>query len=197
MIIYSHGLVILCTLLSAVVFYAGCPNQQWFSKRYITFLPALFLSLLLLIPAWLLLRLDMSVLSSSFTLLTAEMLFLGTIPFLTRFKTPLKIKSGNKSSLIRGDSYNTHKAQWTLKIVGMSLLGFPFAVFTSSLLGWWAPASIPNDVRSQFIMWMIVPLWITPISLVFISNKPWRLFLGFSLFTLLAFGLLSLVNIGG
>lgn len=194
--ILPGGLALVLCLIATAVFYIGCPNQQWFAKRYLTFYPSLLISLILLIIAWKMLLGLMSGLSAGFTVLCLEMLLLGLLPLMPKFDKPLTNTSKGKSSLVRGDTYTNHKAQWLFKTVGMLLLGFPFAVFSSSLIGWAAPDSVPIDIRSQFIMWLITPLWLTPLSLIFISRRPLFVFSAFVILTCIAFGLLQLVKNG-
>ncbi|QHJ12686.1 hypothetical protein FX988_02944 [Paraglaciecola mesophila] len=191
------GLALVLCLFATAVFYIGCPNQQWFAKRYLTFLPSLLISLVLSLLAWWLLLNVMSGLSGVFTVLSLEMLFLGLIPFMPKYEKPLANTSKAKSSLVRGDSYANHQTQWLLKTIGMFLIGFPFAVFTSSLIGWMAPDSVPSDIRSQYIMWLIVPLWLTPLSLIFFSRRPLSVFIAFVTLTCVAFGLLQIIKFGG
>jgi hypothetical protein len=194
--ILPGGLALVLCLIATAVFYIGCPNQQWFTKRYLTFYPSLLISLVLSVIAWRMLLSLMSGLSAGFTVLCLEMLFLGLLPLMPKFDNPLTNTSKGKSSLVRGETYANHKAQWLLKTVGMLLIGFPFAVFTSSLIGWAAPDSVPLDIRSQFIMWLITPLWLTPLSLVFFSRRPLFVFSAFVILTCVAFGLLQLVKNG-
>lgn len=195
--ILPSGLALALCLIATSIFYIGCPNQQWFAKKYLTFYPSLLLSLALLFVAWWVLLDIMSGLSAGFTLLCLEMLFLGLIPLMPKYDLPLMNKGGAKSSLTRSEIYVTHKAHWLLKTVGMLLVGFPFAVFTSSLIGWMAPDSVPIDIRSQFIMWLITPLWLTPLSLIFFYRRPIPVFGAFVVLTFVAFGLLQLVKNGG
>ena len=195
--ILPGGLALALCLIATAVFYIGCPNQQWFAKRYLTFLPSLLMSLVLLFIAWWLLLDIMSGLSAVFTLLCLEMLFLGLVPFAPKYDAPVANIVRAKSTLVRGESYANHKPQWLLKSIGMFVLGFPFAVFTSSLMGWMAPDSVPIDIRSQYIMWLITPLWLTPLSLVFFSRRPLSVFSAFVVLTCLAFGLLQIVKYGG
>lgn len=191
------GLALVLCLFATAVFYIGCPNQQWFAKRYLTFLPSLLISLVLSLLAWWLLLNVISGLSGVFTVLSLEMLFLGLIPFMPKYEKPLANTSKAKSSLVRDESYANHQPQWLLKTIGMFLIGFPFAVFTSSLIGWMAPDSVPSDIRSQYIMWLIIPLWLTPLSLIFFSRRPLSVFIAFVTLTCVAFGLLQIIKFGG
>lgn len=195
-VLLGFTILSLC-LISSAVFYVACPNQQWMSNRYITFNSGLLVSLALSVVAWYLLRETMSGLSASFTVLSIDMMWLGLLPLMSKYDKPLTNKGSGKSSLVRSESYSSHKNQWLIKIIGSVVLGFPFAVFTSSLLGWAAPNSIPDNIRSQFIMWMITPLWLTPLSLIFFTRKPFRIFIICVLLTLVAFGLLQLVKSTG
>tara|TARA_R110002012_G_scaffold268125_1_gene452030 strand:+ start:3936 stop:4532 length:597 start_codon:yes stop_codon:yes gene_type:complete len=191
------GLALALSLIATAVFYIGCPNQQWFAKRYLSFYASALISLVLLGIAWLFLLELMSGLSAVFTLLCLEMLFLGLVPFVPKYDTPLANTGSAKSSLVRDETHASHKAQWVFKTVGMLAIGFPFAVFTSSLVGWAAPGSVPVDIRSQYIMWLITPLWLTPLSLIFFARRPLPVFCAFVIFTCIAFGLLQLIKNSG
>lgn len=175
---FFDALAVGLCLLSAAVFYTGCPNQQWFSKRPLGFYPALAFSLILLVLAWWLLRFHLSGLSTTFALLSMQMLFLGLIPFSARLKTP-KDTPRIKSSLTKSESTKLYKAHWWLRICGVLLLGYPLSVGISGLFGLWGPGEVTHDIKSQLAMWLITPLWILPLSLVFFVKKIHRLLVGF------------------
>ncbi|WP_102795142.1 hypothetical protein [Bowmanella denitrificans] len=192
---WQSGLALVLSLLSALLLYLGSPNQQWFKKRYIKFYPALLLSLILLCAAWWLLRSHLSGLSAVFTIFTALMLLLGLLPFTAKLSKPST--KGGKSTLVRSKSYAEYQTKWWSRVLGALVLGFPLALFTSSLIGLTYDVSEAADVRAQFIMWMITPLWLMPLCFIFFTHKPWRVFLSLLILSACLYGVLGQVGIGG
>ncbi|WOI38688.1 hypothetical protein R1T43_06565 [Alteromonas sp. CI.11.F.A3] len=176
------------------MFYAGCPNQQWFKKRPLPFKTALLIALAILILSTTIFTLTFSLPAAIYTVITLCMLLLGTIPFFTRYTAPLKSVRSRGTGLTRDESYTTFKAHWWLKIIGATLISFPFALFTSSLISFLFLSHTPLDVKSQFLMWLIVPLWLTPLSLIFFARKPWPLLALLSLITLFEFSVLQVLG---
>ncbi|WNO11464.1 hypothetical protein [Teredinibacter sp. KSP-S5-2] len=158
-------------LISSAVFYLGCPNQQWFDKRPVGFYPHLAVSLGLLIGAWWLFRSHLSVLSSSFALLCIQMLALSLLPFLARFDNPIGNTGTSKTGITKDKSASLYRPQWWLRILGVFILGYPLAVGISGLFALFGPGEITHDIKSQLVMWMITPLWLLPLSLVFFAQS--------------------------
>ncbi|MCP8898468.1 hypothetical protein [Gilvimarinus xylanilyticus] len=195
-LMFANTLALSCCLMSAVVFYLGCPNQQWLAKRPTGFWPALLTSLVLLIPAWWLFHQNISAISASFALLTTQMLCLGLLPFMTRFaKAPDTIKAG-KSGVSKHADSASYKPHWWLRTLGCVLLVFPLAVGLSGLLAWWGPGDVTHDVKSQMVMWMITPLWFLSFSLIFFVRKLSRAFVVLLALNALVYSLLWLARSG-
>lgn len=194
---FYDGLAVLLCLISSIVFYLGCPNQQWMSRKLLGFYPMLSISLALLCIAWWIFNFHLSALSTTFALLTVQMFFLGLIPFLSRFDKPQFAVRGKKSGIEKYEDAANYKAQWWLRIVGIILLCYPLSVGLSGLYGLVGPGEITNNVKSQFVMWMITPLWLTPLSLIFFSRKIVRFFLILLSLNGLVFLLLWLARSGG
>ncbi|MDO6566382.1 hypothetical protein Q4561_04880 [Alteromonas sp. 1_MG-2023] len=178
-------------LMANLVFYIGCPNQQWFMKRPLSFNTALFLSSALLVISTFIFSSTFSLPAAIYTVITLCMLLLGTIPLFTRYTAPLKSGSSRGTGLSRDESYATYKPHWWLKIIGATLISFPFGLFTSSLISALFFSDTPLDVRSQFLMWLIVPFWLTPLSLIFFAKKPWPPLVLLALITLLEYAVLQ------
>jgi len=184
----------LVCLLANLVFYAGCPNQQWFKKSLLSFNTALLIALALLVLSTAIFSLTFSLPAAIYTIITLCMLLLGTLPLFTRYTAPLKSVRSRGTGLTRDESYTTFKAHWWLKTIGATLISFPFALFTSSLISLLFLSNTPLDVKSQFLMWLIVPFWLTPISLIFFAKKPWLPLALLSLITLFEFSVLQVLG---
>lgn len=184
----------LVCLLANLVFYAGCPNQQWFKKSLLSSNTALLIALALLVLSTAIFSLTFSLPAAIYTVITLCMLLLGTLPFFTRYTAPLKSVRSRGTGLTRDESYTTFKAHWWLKTIGATLISFPFALFTSSLISLLFLSNTPLDVKSQFLMWLIVPFWLTPISLIFFAKKPWLPLALLSLITLFEFSVLQVLG---
>lgn len=165
--------VCLCGI-AAATFYLGCPNQQWLPKRPLGFYPMAAIACALLIPGWILFRAHMSVLSASFTVLTVTMLCLSLLPLLTRFEKPLTNDSPKKSTMDKSESAEHYRARWWLRIIGSLVLAFPLAVTITGLLAYLGPGGLTNDVKTQLAMWLITPLFLLPLSLVFFAKSAFR-----------------------
>lgn len=153
--------------IASATFYLGCPNQQWLPERPARFYLMAAIAFAILAPAWLLFKLHMSLLSASFTLLTVTMLCLSLLPFLTRFGKPLTNNTKKKSSLDKSRTEDQYRPSWWLRIIGTFLLAFPLAVSTTGLFAYLGPGGLTNDIKTQLVMWLITPLLLLPLSLVF------------------------------
>lgn len=193
----SGGLGFGLSLIASVVLYSGVPNQQWLAHRKLSFYQALAVFLLLSVLSFWVLHESVSGLSALFIVFTIHMLALSLLPLLTRFKKPLTNSIKRKSWLSRDGEYLSHQPQWVLKTAGTFLLGYPLALFMAALLGFSVFDDAPLDVRSQLIMWLITPIWLTPLSLVFLSKTPLRLLTIMVLFTVVGYAMLRFGWVGG
>lgn len=164
-----------CLLASGLIYIAS-PNQQWLEQKVHNRKLTFFCATASLVSAVLIFNLHFSALSAIFTVFTIIMLLLSTLPLVVRFEKPLTNDCSMTPWLKRGESYKSHQPQWWLKSIGVFFLCFPLAVLLCGFLGFSAGYAAPYDVRSQFIMWMITPIWLLPISLIFFSRRPWRVF---------------------
>lgn len=65
------------------------------------------------------------------------------------------------------------QAHWFLKISAGLLAGFPLALALTGLFAWAGPGSIDTPDRVQFLMWMIAPVWLTMLALIFLFRSGW------------------------
>ncbi|VUD40402.1 hypothetical protein TDB9533_00189 [Thalassocella blandensis] len=190
-------LAAITSLLASVILYLGSPNQQWMQKRPVLFRHAFVVWLLLCVMSWTVMRLYLGALSASFTLMSMQMLALGIIPFVARLSSPVKVKGltqrfFNLQKIKEGPAY---RALWWSRILGAVLLCFPMALSLVGLFAWWGPGGISDDVKSQLIMWMITPVFIIPLSLVFLVVNVRRLLMVLAACNLIFYSLLFLVAV--
>lgn len=184
---------LLC-VLGAAIFYLGSPNQQWTDKRLLPFSLSFGLTLLLCAVAGFLFHQKLSGLSAIFSVLTLQMFFLGLIPLFTRLPAPVTNAMKMKSSLRRSSYHALHRPHWVVKTLGGLIWGFPVALLLSGNIGFLVGDTVPLDVRTQFVMWLIVPFWLLPISLIYFSPKPWRVIAVLTGMSILLFGFLNLIT---
>ncbi|WP_444944779.1 hypothetical protein ACJJIK_08720 [Microbulbifer sp. ZKSA006] len=76
-------------------------------------------------------------------------------------------------------------------------MGLPIAVAIASLLAVWAPGDAAVDDRSQFTMWLISPIWLTAVSLVYLFTSARRMLSLYLGLNVLLFTLLWIARFGG
>ncbi|MFA7554226.1 MAG: hypothetical protein WCY88_08245 [Spongiibacteraceae bacterium] len=82
---------------------------------------------------------------------------------------------------------------WSKSIAGV-VLGFPLALTLSGLIAWYGPGGISAEDKVQFVMWMIAPLWLLPLSAVFLCRTGLRAVILLLVLNLFAYGLLFLAR---
>lgn len=179
--VFAFGLV-LC-VLACTVLYAGTPNQQWFKTRPYSFKTAIIGCIILCIVATFCFSQSFSVAAAIYTTSTLSMLGLSLVPLITRWEKPLTAPRGNKSTLSRDQSSQANPPQWWLKSIGALVLGLPLGLFTSALITFAVFDNTPLDVKTQHLMWWIVPVWLTLIALIYFSHRPLRIFTAIALLT--------------
>lgn len=192
----AYGLAVAACLLSSIVFYLGAPNQQWFASRVLGFYPALLISIVLAAVSWWLFHLNLSGLSATFTVFYLLMLCLCLLPFISPHKTPLSSGKKEKKKINKEKNGSPYQTQWRLKIAIGLLLGFPLSVATAGLISWWGPGDISNDNKTQLVMWLVTPLWLTSLSLIFFVSTAKRLLAGYCGFSLFIYSLLWIARSG-
>lgn len=169
------------TLMACVIFYVSSPNQQWLSRRPISFKPACALSATLLVAGYLVMLESMSALSVTFFIATVVMASLGILPLLTRYQAP-QSTTAEKTGLLSKEKLEDQNPQWLSKIGITLTLGFLSALAASTLIfAFLTPGPVTHDFKSQLVMWMVIPLWLIPLSLMFFTQRATRLLLGYSL----------------
>ena len=189
-----HIAAIATGLLSASVFYIGCPNQQWLSRPLLSFRTASLLALLLAAAAWWLLRINLSPLAASFTLCCLLMLSLGLLPFFSRLPRPNSAKQ--KKMLEKDRNHFHYHNHWLAKSLIAAIPGFLLAVGSAGLITWWGPGTITHDTKTQLVMWLITPIWLTLTSLIFFVRSGQRAALGFAAAILIVYSLLWIARSG-
>lgn len=179
--VFAIGLVT-CGL-ACVFLYAGSPNQQWLRIRPYSFKTALIGSMCLFIIATICFSQTFSIAAAIYTSFTLSMLGLSLIPLITRWDKPLTALRGNKSTLSREPSRRANRPQWWLKSISALVLGLPLGLFTSALITFAVFKNTPLDVKTQHVMWWIVPIWLTLIALIYFSHRPLRVIAAVAIFT--------------
>ncbi|MEC9261131.1 MAG: hypothetical protein VYD53_07330 [Pseudomonadota bacterium] len=182
--------------LATVFFYLSCPNQQWTQRKPLSFTFGTSIALVLCVGAGIILSQQFSTISSVFTVVTLAMLLMSIFPLFTRLTTPTTNTKKVKPTLTRDELYKTHRSQWVLKTTGAVILSFPLAVMFMGIIGVLLSNSVVLDVRSQLVMWFIVPLWLLPLSLIYLSKAPLRLFAVLGLLNIATYFILAHLNSG-
>jgi len=189
----SFALAVPASLFATLLFYLGCNNQQWWQRRPLPTAVAVSGSLFLTCVAWLILRQQLAVLPATFSVLSLLMLFLALWPFLGRLPAPVAV---DRRDAPLGKGGDVPSAQWVGKILAVLLLGFPLALSLVGLLAWLAPGSLTHNGKSQLVMWLVTPLWLTPLTLVFFRLRLRTLLASYLLLNVLAYLLLGLAQRG-
>lgn len=93
----------------------------------------------------------------------------------------------NKNNLIQ-------PAWWAKSLAG-SVLGFTLAFALSGIFAWVGPGGIGAANKTQFVMWMIAPLWMLFFSLVYLFRTGLQALLVFGLANIAAY--LTLFSLNG
>lgn len=191
-----NSLAVLTSLLATAIFYLGCPNQQWLPRSPFGFYPALIGSLVLAVLSCGLFLFHFDTLPAIFTLITLFMLALGVAPFLSRHNKPVSLGEKVKKAINKKHSGPPYQTHWWLKSVSGVVLGIPLAICLAGLISWWGPGDVTHNGKSQLVMWLITPLWLLPLSLIFFVNNGKRVFIGYIGSSLIIYSLLWLAKTG-
>ena len=82
---------------------------------------------------------------------------------------------------------------WLSKTLAGLLLGLLLGLAASSLFVLLTPA-LPNSVRSQLAMWMVVPIWLTALSTVYFFQSGLRAWLWLGAGNILLVGIIVLIR---
>lgn len=174
MFVTGSGLI--CCVLATGLFYAGCPNQQWLKARYYSFVTGCAFSGIFFASSLYLFSRVFSIPAAVFSVITLAMLLLSLLPLVVRYEQPQTALKGSQSTLSRDDTYLSASPRWWLKSIGAVLLGLPLGLLTSALVTFGFFNHTPLDVKTQFLMWWITPMWFVLIATIYFSHRPVRLF---------------------
>ncbi|AWF83378.1 hypothetical protein BTJ40_06180 [Microbulbifer sp. A4B17] len=90
-----------------------------------------------------------------------------------------------------------YKPQWWVKSLCAVFLGLPIAVAIAGLIALWGPGDVVVDDKSQFVMWLITPVWLTLVSLVYLFISVRRMLSLYLGLNLVLFTLLWVARFGG
>lgn len=86
------------------------------------------------------------------------------------------------------------RPDWVAKILAGTLLGFTLAVGCSGLLVHLTPG-MAKVIQGQLAMWLVMPVWLGVLSLVFLFASGWRAWLWLGAANLLLFAGLALARL--
>ncbi|MDC8758405.1 hypothetical protein [Janthinobacterium fluminis] len=82
---------------------------------------------------------------------------------------------------------------WWSKTLAGAVLGWTLALALAGLFAWFGPDGIAAPQKSQFVMWMIAPIWMLVFSFVYLFRSGARAVLWLAAANLLAYALLYLL----
>ena len=86
------------------------------------------------------------------------------------------------------------RADWWTKTITGLVLGFTLALAISGLFAWVGPGGIAAPQKVQFVMWLITPVWMLILSLIYLVRTGVRALTGLLIANALAYALLFLVK---
>ena len=91
---------------------------------------------------------------------------------------------------------NKHKIQphWWSKSAAGVLLGYTLALALSGLFAWLSPDGINPGNKSQFIMWIIAPIWMCTLSASYLFRTGIQAWYWLSSANVIAYALLLLTK---
>ena len=95
------------------------------------------------------------------------------------------------------DNTRRLRPDWISKSLAGLIGGFVIALGLAGLFAWVGPGGLDAPNKVQFNMWIITPLWMLILSLVFLFRTGWRAWLWLGGAALLVQGLLWWVKNGG
>lgn len=101
--------------------------------------------------------------------------------------------AGNKGRT--GTAKNIQRDWWSKSLAGVAG-GFLLAVGVSGLFAWWGIGGVAAANKSQFVMWLIAPLWLAVLSLVYLFRSGWLALAWLTAANALVYGLLWLARSG-
>lgn len=86
------------------------------------------------------------------------------------------------------------RADWWTKTLSGMVLGFTLALAVSGLFAWLGPGGIAAPQKVQFVMWLITPIWMLILSMIYLVRTGLRALTGLLIANALAYALLFLVK---
>ncbi|MDP1976791.1 hypothetical protein [Undibacterium sp.] len=86
------------------------------------------------------------------------------------------------------------RADWWSKTISGLVLGFTLALAISGVFAWIGPGGIAAPQKVQFVMWLITPVWMLILSLIYLVRTGVRALKGLLIANALAYALLFLVK---
>jgi hypothetical protein len=83
---------------------------------------------------------------------------------------------------------------WLLKTLAGVVGGYLLALGLSGLFAWWGPGGIEAASKVQFNMWLIAPIWLAVMSLVYLIRSGWLALVWLLALDLIVYGLLYLAR---
>ncbi len=65
--------------------------------------------------------------------------------------------------------------QWFSKTLVSGILGLTLAYGIIATFAWYGPGGIDADVKVQFNMWAITPIWLLVVSFSYLFKNVWRM----------------------
>jgi hypothetical protein len=86
------------------------------------------------------------------------------------------------------------RPDWAAKTFAGVVLGAPLALALAGIFAWAGPGGIAPADKSQFVMWLIAPIWMTVFGFVWLFRTGALALLWLGGANLLAWGLLFIVR---
>lgn len=89
---------------------------------------------------------------------------------------------------------NHFQADWLAKTLAGAVLGLALAFVLIGFFAWYGPGGIAATDKSQWNMWLLIPLWLTLFSIVYLFQTGRQAWLVLGSSTVLLYGLFFLLR---